>query len=79
MKTQIFRTFGCVAVLAAIGVTSVLAQQPPVRVRGTIEAVDGQMLTIKTREGSDVKAKLDDKAMIVAVVKASIADVKQGG
>jgi hypothetical protein len=69
---------GCAAVLAAVGVTSASAQQPPVRVRGTIEAVDGQMLTIKTREGSDVKAKLDDKAMIVAVVKASYADIKQG-
>jgi hypothetical protein len=69
---------GCAAVLAAVGVTSASAQQPPVRVRGTIEAVDGQTLTIKTREGGDVKAKLDDKAMIVAVVKASYADIKQG-
>jgi len=55
------------------------AQQPPtVRVRGTIEAVDGQNLTIKTREGADVKAKLADNAMIVAVVKASYSDIKQG-
>jgi hypothetical protein len=70
---------GCAAVLAVTGVTSVSAQQPPtVRVRGTIEAVDGQMLTIKTRDGSDVKARLDDKAMVVAVVKASYADIKQG-
>jgi hypothetical protein len=65
------------AVLAAVG--SAAAQQPPtVRVRGTIEAVDGQTLTIKTREGTDVKAKLDDKAMVVAVVKASYSDIKQG-
>jgi hypothetical protein len=70
---------GCAAVLAVAGATSVSAQQPPtVRVRGTVEAVDGQTLTIKTREGSDVKATLDDKAMIVAVVKASYADIKQG-
>jgi hypothetical protein len=73
------RTLRCAAVLAAVGLTSASAQQPPtVRVRGTIEAVDGQMLTIKTREGSDVKAKLDDKAMVVAVVKASYTDIKQG-
>jgi len=49
-----------------------------VRVRGTIEAVDGQTLTIKTREGSDVKATLKDKATIAAIVKASYADIKQG-
>jgi hypothetical protein len=80
VRTQILRTLGCAAVLAAIATSSVSAQQPPtVRVRGTVEAIDGQMLTIKTREGTDVKAKLDDKAMIVAVVKASYGDIKQGG
>jgi hypothetical protein len=74
------RMLACAAVLAAVGISSVSAQQPStVRVRGTIAAVDGQMLTIKTREGTDMKAKLDDKAMVVAVVKASYADVKQGG
>jgi hypothetical protein len=70
------------AVAAAVGVSStsfVWAQQPQtVRVRGTIEAVDGADLTIKTREGRDVKAKLGDNAMVVAVVKASYADIKQG-
>jgi hypothetical protein len=71
-----------VAMAAAFGVSSVSlawAQQPPtVRVRGTIDAVDGATLTIKTREGRDVKAKLADNAMVVAVVKASYADIKQG-
>ena len=68
------------AAATAIGIVvaaSAVAQQP-VRVRGTIEAVDGPMLTIKTREGSEVKAKLGDKTMIVAVVKATYADIKQG-
>jgi hypothetical protein len=79
VTTQVLRMLGCAAAVAAVGMTSASAQQPStVRVRGTIEAVDGQTLTIKTREGSDVKAKLDDKAMIVAVVKASYADIKQG-
>ena len=79
MRTQILRMLGCAAVLAAIGAMSASAQQPStVRVRGTIEAVDGPILTIKTREGTDVKAKLDDKAMVVAVVKASYADIKRG-
>jgi hypothetical protein len=79
MKTRILRMLGCAAVLAAVGMSSSSAQQPPtVRVRGTVEAVDGSTLTIKTREGSDVKVKLADKAMIVAVVKAAYTDVKQG-
>jgi hypothetical protein len=71
---------GCAAVLATVGATCASAQQPPtVRVRGTIEAVDGQTLTIKTREGNEVKAKLADKARVAAVVKASYADIRQGG
>src|SRR5712691_2618744 len=67
---------------AAAGVTLVAASaawaQQPIRVRGTIEAADGALLTIKTREGAAVKAKLADNAMIVAVVKASYSDIKQG-
>jgi hypothetical protein len=65
------------AALGVVAVSSAVAQQP-VRVRGTIVAVDGPTLTIKTREGSEVKAKLGDKTMVVAVVKASYADIKQG-
>jgi hypothetical protein len=79
VRTHVLRTLGCAAVLVALAVSSSSAQQPPtVRVRGTIEVVDGSTLTIKTREGSEVKAKLGDKAMVVAVVKASYADIKQG-
>src|SRR5471030_167426 len=55
------------------------AQQPPtVRVRGTIEAVDGAMLSIKARDGSDLKFKMADNLNVVAVVKASLADIKPG-
>jgi hypothetical protein len=61
-----------------IAVASAAWAQQTVRVRGTIAAVDGPMLTIKTREGAEVKAKLADNAMVVAVVKASYSDIKQG-
>jgi hypothetical protein len=55
------------------------AQQPPtVRVRGTIEAVDGAMLSIKARDGSDLKFKMADNLNVVAVVKASLDDIKPG-
>jgi hypothetical protein len=63
--------------LAFAAVSPAWAQQP-LRVRGTIESVNGPQLTIKSRDGSEVKAKLTDDAMIVAVVKASFSDIKQG-
>jgi Domain of unknown function (DUF5666) len=55
------------------------AQSPPqVRVRGTIDSVSGQTLTMKARDGAAVTIKLADSTPVRAVVKASLADVKQG-
>jgi hypothetical protein len=51
--------------------------QQPVRVRGTIEKVDGNTLTVKSREGETVTVKLKDGALIAGVDKAALADVKQ--
>ena len=66
------------ALVAGFTVASVSAQAQNVRVRGTIEKVDGDLLTVKTREGSDLNLKLKDNASVRGVVKASLADVKAG-
>jgi hypothetical protein len=56
-----------------------VAQAPlPVRVRGTIEKVDGQTLTVKLRDGTETTVKLGDNARITAMVKATLADIKVG-
>jgi outer membrane lipoprotein SlyB len=49
---------------------------PPARIRGQIEKIDGNALTIKSRDGSDVKVQLTDNARVMAFVKASLADIK---
>jgi hypothetical protein len=49
---------------------------PPVRVRGTIERVEGDTFIVKSREGAELKVGLSDKALIVAIVKASLTDIK---
>ena len=51
-------------------------QTPPVRVRATIESIDGPMLTVKSRDGAEMKIKLADNAPATEVVKASLADIK---
>ena len=67
------------ALAAALVATSTVAQQPGmVRVRGTIEKVDGQTLSVKSRDGSMLTVKLADKARVTAMVKASLADIKVG-
>jgi len=53
-------------------------QAPTVRIRGTIESVDGNMLGIKTREGSDVKVKMTDNVAVFAVVKTQLSEIKEG-
>jgi len=49
-----------------------------VRIRGTIESVDGNNLGIKTREGSDVKVKMTDNVAVFAVVKTELSEIKEG-
>jgi hypothetical protein len=65
------------AVSAAVLVAAAAsAQAPQVRVRGSIESVSGQMLSVKTRDGADVKIKLADNAPVRTVTKASLSDIK---
>ena len=59
--------------------TSAWAQQPPtVRIRGTIEAVDGSLLSIKIREGTDMKVRMTDNVAVFAVVKTELSEIKEG-
>jgi len=61
----------------AFALAPAFAQVKPSIVRGTIEQVDGPLLTVKSRSGETLKVKLID-AKISAVVKASLTDVKAG-
>jgi hypothetical protein len=55
-----------------------LAQEAPVRVRGTIERVEGGTYIVKARNGAELKVTLAEKAVVVALIKASLADIKAG-
>jgi hypothetical protein len=72
------------ALVASLAVVSVLAsaawaQQPPtVRIRGTIESIDGKTLNIKTREGTDVKVNATDDIAVIGIAKTSLSEIKQG-
>jgi len=69
--------------LAALFVTAFVsvasAQQPPtVRIRGTIEAVDGSLLSIKSRDGTDMKVRVTDNVAVFGVAKTELSEIKQG-
>ena len=77
MKASKSRIVLAVAVLAAVGISSASAQQT-VRIRGTVEKVDGNTVVVKPASGPDVTLTLTANAAIVGVVKASLADIKPG-
>lgn len=52
--------------------------QVSLRVRGTIEAFDGNVLSVKTREGKDLQLKLGEKAVVVAAKAMKLEDLKAG-
>jgi hypothetical protein len=72
-----------IAACTLVAVSAVaFAQQPPanppVRIRGTVEKLDGNMLTIKARNGQSMNVKLADNFTVMGVSKASLADVGSG-
>jgi hypothetical protein len=70
----------CIALLVGIAAPS-LAQQPPqgtpTRIRGTVEKLEGQALTVKTREGPSIVIALAPNAAVRSVLKRSLSDIKQ--
>jgi hypothetical protein len=71
---MIWRALGAVAI-ALLFTTAAFAQQPG-RIRGQIEKTDGSTLSLKTRDGSMLDIKVADDARVAALVKASLADIK---
>jgi hypothetical protein len=72
-RLSIALVFGALA-LASAGAD---AQQAG-RVRGTITAVDGNVLSVRSREGSDLKIELAPDATFSYMKKMSLADVQPG-
>jgi len=59
-----------------VAVTSSLAfAQTPVRVRGTVEKLDGNVLTVKTRSGQTVNIRMADNFGVIGIAKASVNDI----
>jgi hypothetical protein len=48
------------------------------RLRGEVESVDGNALTVKTHDGKDVKVMLDDNYTVSHAITATLADLTPG-
>src|SRR5207245_1101192 len=78
MKQMTRRAFGLAGFALLLVTFASFAQQPaPVRVRGTVEAVDGPVLTVKSRDGQTTyKVRLTDNAAVRGIIKAALSDIK---
>ena len=77
MHKTIRRTLG----LAGFGLVltaSAVNARDTVRVRGTIDRVEGPVYIVKSRDGSELKVLLAGNGGVTAIVKASLSDIKQG-
>lgn len=66
------------AVLFLLLATTAAFAQAPTRVRGTITSLDGDVLSVKSREGKELKIQLAPDAQVALTKKASAADFKTG-
>ena len=69
--------------LAALGFALICialpaSAQETVRVRGTIERVEGPVYVVKNRDGMELKLTVTDSPLFVAIVKSTMADIKPG-
>ncbi|MFL5045951.1 MAG: hypothetical protein ACJ8EA_14010, partial [Xanthobacteraceae bacterium] len=76
MRRTILAAAAALAVTAAL--SSASAQQQTMRVRGTIEKLDGNTLMVKSREGADLSVTLTDNVQVVGVEKAALSDITVG-
>ncbi len=75
MPRLLVASFTALSVLGSVA----WAQQPQtVRIRGTIESVDGPVLAIKSREGTDMKVRVTDNVAVFGVAKTELSEIKEG-
>ena len=76
------RMTAIVAVLIGFFIVPALAQttptSTPVRVRGTVEKLDGQNLTVKSRDGQSLTIALAANVIVSYLTKKTVADIKAG-
>jgi hypothetical protein len=64
------------ALLAVLLISVSAFAQTNVRVRGTITSLDGDVLSVKSRDGKDMKLHLTPDASVAVAKKMTLADIK---
>jgi outer membrane lipoprotein SlyB len=78
MRTITYVAAAVAGFTIALAPAAFAQQAKPTHVRGTIEKVDGNTLSVKLRDGKAATIKLADNARVTALTKAQLSDIKEG-
>jgi hypothetical protein len=78
MTTRLLLAGALIALIAVPAIAQNAPEGTPTRIRGTVEKLDGQNLTVKSREGQELTIVLAPNFTVAAVVKKNLADIKTG-
>jgi hypothetical protein len=71
-------SFGLTCIAWACIALPASAADDPIRIRGTIERVEGPVYVVKSRDGTELKLTVTDNPLYVAIAPATMADIKPG-
>ena len=72
------RTVAFACLFAGMLVAAAADAQTTTRLRGNITAIDGDVMSVKSREGKDVKVQLPDNVTVAVAKAIRFDDIKQG-
>ena len=77
--TTFTRPLIAIAIVVASTLYAAAQKAPtPTRIRGTLEAMNGDVLDVKSRSGEDVKLHMTGNVLILGITKIALADIKVG-
>ena len=78
MRSKLFLAFALLAALALPAAAQNPPEGTPTRIRGTVEKLDGQNLTVKSRDGQSQTIALSPNFTVRGMVAKTVADIKPG-
>src|ERR1700731_184432 len=77
MPNTMQRTFAAASLALVCAMSSASAQET-VRIRGTVERIEGPVYVVKNRDGAELKLTVTDNPLFVAIAPSTMADIKPG-
>jgi hypothetical protein len=78
MSGMVQRALATVSFALICIATPASAADDTVRIRGTIERVEGPVYVVKNRDGAELKLTVTDNPLFVAISPSTMADIKPG-